>query len=109
MPIAHLLNLSVEIQRRTRTSDGAGGFVETYAKLATVAARRRPVSVREIEIAGRTGAKVSDVFYFEAGTALGVQDRLVVGPESWEVVGLKHPSAEHHLEVFAERTQKGAS
>lgn len=108
MPIGHLLNQTVEIQRNQRTSDGAGGFADLYVTMVMVPSRRRPATVREASVAGQVRADISDVFYFEAGTSMAVQDRLVLDGESWEVVGVKHPSADHHLEVLAARSQTGA-
>ncbi|ADU50167.1 phage head-tail adaptor [Thermaerobacter marianensis DSM 12885] len=104
----HLLNETVQIQRRTRTSDGQGGWKEGWQDVGTARVRIRPASAREREAGAVTEALLSHVVYALDGADIRRGDRLVrASGETLAVISVRQPSAGHHLEIDAEAVQRG--
>ncbi len=79
-----------EVLRKSRVSDGAGGQVDTYASVATVACNfeRSMVRVREAEYAERIENLAYWDFHFVPGSVdPQPTDRLRVGTRTFEVIG----------------------
>lgn len=78
----------VVIQRYTFTSDGQGGFYETWNNVGTVAGRIYPQRTQGLEAAGG-GQLISEARWwatFPNGTDVVAQDRLSYNSRTWEVV-----------------------
>jgi head-tail adaptor len=109
-----LLNVTATIQRKTRTSDGAGGWSEAYQTIGTEPARIRPASDQETTLAAQREAILTHVAYFALGVDVARDDRvLYVAPNSevltLTVRGVREPSQPHHLQVDCEEVQHGQS
>jgi head-tail adaptor len=102
---ATLLNHTMTVYRRDRTSDGQGGWAISYAMLGTVKGRIRPASSAERETAALEEREISHVLYVKAVEDIerGDQVELAVGdggPLVVDVMGIRQPSrAGHHLEI----------
>jgi SPP1 family predicted phage head-tail adaptor len=100
MSIRSLFNNTFTIERRTRTSDGQGGFTIGYTSLGTTEGRIRPASDREREIAAQEGREITHVLYVDADTDIARGDRVTTDDLIVEVLGVREPSqAGYHLEV----------
>ena len=98
--IESLFNNTFTLERRTRTSDGMGGFTIGYSSQGTVSGRIRPASGREREVAAQEGRVISHVLYVDAATDIARGDRVTVDDLVVAVLGVREPSkAGHHLEV----------
>lgn len=75
------------IQRRSDTSDGMGGYTESWAAIGTVTARIMPVSPTQREFV--TGSQITSVakwYITVPGTAtVRADDRIVIGSRVYEV------------------------
>lgn len=108
--IESLFNNTFTIERRTRTSDGKGGFTIGYLSQGTVSGRIRPASGREREVAAQEGRDISHVLYVAADEDIARGDRVSVGDLVVEVQGVREPSqAGHHLEIDCWERQKEVS
>jgi SPP1 family predicted phage head-tail adaptor len=107
MSILSLFNNTFTIERRTRTSDGQGGFTIGYSSQGSVSGRVRPASGREREVAAQEGREISHVLYTAADEDVARGDRVTCGDLILEVLGVREPSkAGHHLEVDCVEQQK---
>ena len=79
---------SAQVQRKTLTSDGAGGFTELWTTAATVACRVSPSgrSPEERAIAERLSSTSIWTLTVPALTDVQPADRIVVGSRTFEVV-----------------------
>jgi hypothetical protein len=77
------------VLRIQSVSDGAGGFVDTWAMVATYACNFNRLNVRPREI--ESSVRIQDLTYwnfsFVPGLDIRVTDRLQVGTRSFEIVG----------------------
>lgn len=106
--LAGLLNETVALERVSRTSDGQGGWLESWQQVGTQRARVRPASAREREAGAVTEALVTHVVYLPPGADVRRGDRIRrANGEELTVVAVRRPSAGHHLEVDAEAIQHG--
>ncbi len=85
-----------QVQRRTLTSDGAGGYTESWNTVATVACRVAPSgqSPQERVIAERLTATSVWTITLPAETDVRPADRLLVGTRTFEVAGVLARSEE---------------
>lgn len=78
----HALIGRCDIQRRTRTTDGAGGFTASYATVySNVKCRISPVRndfQQERVIAERLGASTSWILSLPVGTDIKLNDRVII-------------------------------
>lgn len=95
-----LLNNSFVISRRTRVSDGQGGWIMGYAELGTVDGRLRPASSQEREAAAVQERRISHVLYVVESTDIARGDLVEGDGVAVDVVAVREPSrADHHLEI----------
>lgn len=81
------MNESATVSRPTRTSDGMGGYTETWATAATLACRRvSTLSQVEQRIAERMAIVRPWIVQVAALSDVRETDRLVVGSDTLEVV-----------------------
>ena len=105
--LAPLFNNFFSVNRRLRTSDGAGGFLVSYSLLGYVDGRIRPASTSERQVARSEERLISHVLYTAAAEDIERGDRVDCGPLSVEVMGIREPSlAGHHLEIDAWEIQQ---
>ena len=71
-------------QRKTRTSDGQGGWIESYGDLSTVRGNLREASAREREAARRIETEITHVLEVDHHVRIVPKDRFVtvVGGQS---------------------------
>jgi len=84
---------NAQVQRALRTSDGAGGFAETWTTIATVPCRVAPSGLTPTEqvIAERVRSRAVWTLTLPAGTDVTTADRVIVGTRTYEVVGMLTP------------------
>lgn len=102
------LNTSLEVQRPTLRSDGAGGSSEEMVVVATVAGRVRPLTPREMASAARLDVQFDHIAYLEASADVARGDYLrhATAGTRWRVVAVGDPSlAAHHLEARCVRVE----
>ena len=105
-----LLTHLATIERRRRTPDGQGGWVIDYVPVGTVAARIRPTSGAEREVALAEGRDVMHVLYACYGANIRRGDRVTVRGLVVEVEAVREPSlAGEHIEVDCLERQVEAS
>jgi head-tail adaptor len=87
---------TAQVQRRTLTPDGAGGFTESWSTVATVACRLSPAgrSPEERVIAERLTATSTWTLTVPALTDVQTADRVVVGSRTFEVAAALARSSE---------------
>ncbi len=77
----------VIVKRSTQTGDGAGGFAEAWATIATTMGRIAPGGSRDVQLlAGRLNDKAAWRITILCGTDVAEADRLEVGSRSFEIV-----------------------
>jgi len=105
-----LLNHTAAIERRRRTPDGQGGWAVDYVPVGTAAARIRPASSAEREVALAEGRDVTHVLYARYGADIQRGDRVTVRGLVVEVEAVREPSlAGEHIEVDCLERQVEAS
>ena len=76
------------VSRVTRTSDGAGGYTEAWATVATVPCRIASTGGAEAAIAAKLTATTTATVTLPALTDVAPADRLVVGSRTFEVLAV---------------------
>jgi head-tail adaptor len=95
-----LLNNAGTVYRRTRTSDGQGGWEIDYALHITIQGRIRPAGNTERDVAMLENRRVTHVLYVVAGTDIQRGDRVYIGDLVVDVEAIREPSlANEHLEI----------
>lgn len=80
------------IQSGTLTSDGGGGYTDSFAAAGTVPCRVAPmISMNESEIGERISADADWMITLPAGTSVSSDDRLVTDGGTFTVVGVRGP------------------
>lgn len=102
-----LLNNVFTVERRTRTSDGQGGWTLGYSTVSTdVEGRIRPTHSTERELAAAEGRDVSHVLYVRASEDIERGDRVSCGDLVVDVLGIREPSlANEHWEIDCQERQ----
>src|SRR5687768_17005644 len=94
----------VEVLRRSETKqpDGEGGFTYPTVVAAIYSGRRRTMSARELEIAGRMTENVDAVITLPHDAEIRGSDTLRVGGKSYRVSGVmeKSPALSARLDVM---------
>ena len=107
MVFASLLNHVFTVTRRTRTSDGQGGFTIGYSSVGTVNGRMRPASSNEKEVAAAMQRNISHVLYVEVDADIERGDRVTFDGLTVDVLAIREPSLMgHHLEIDCLEVQK---
>jgi head-tail adaptor len=99
---------TVLIQRKTLTSDSAGGQTAVWSTVATVAGRVSPSQFPPWEklFADRVGSHSNWTVTVPAGTDVRTEDRLLAGTRTLEVIEVRAPrSWEMARVVFAAEIQ----
>jgi len=97
---ASLLNNLFTVERRTRASDGQGGWTIGYAALDALLGRMRPASSSEREQALQQQRELTHVLYCDAIADVARGDRVTGDGATWDVLGVREPSrADHHYEI----------
>jgi SPP1 family predicted phage head-tail adaptor len=89
--IGHLLNIDVEVNRRTVTRDGLGGSIETFAKVATERVRLQPMKASEANAYLKEGVTVTHRAFFNHGADVQSRDRLAAFGKSFIVRSVTNP------------------
>lgn len=87
------------IQHRALTSDGAGGWTDSWTDTTTVC-RVAPVGADEAVLAGQQRIKADWKITLPAGTVVVDSDRLAVGGRAFEVVGVLGPETRETARVI---------
>ncbi|MBX6770879.1 MAG: head-tail adaptor protein [Chloroflexi bacterium] len=84
---------TAQVQRVARTSDGMGGFTESWSTVTTVACRVSPSgnTTAEQVVAERVQDRVLWTLTLPAQMDVTAADRIVVGSRTFEVVGVLAP------------------
>ncbi|MFD3666964.1 phage head closure protein [Streptomyces sp. NPDC058672] len=78
--------------RASRTSDGLGGWVETWAQVSTVRARISQPSAAERVIADQSGSTLTHVVYLRADAPVRRGDELRQAARTFKVLAVFEPS-----------------
>jgi SPP1 family predicted phage head-tail adaptor len=102
-----LLNREFEHYRKTRTTDGYGGWEEVFVQLPNFRGRLRPVEGKEQEWAESQIRQLMYVLYTEANLDIRRGDKILIDDHELEVMLVREPSqAGHHLEIDCKEIQK---
>lgn len=112
--IAHLLNVEIEVWRRTTTPDGSGGGTEAWESQGTYPARVSPIEriTPDLVVAGAEAMRRMRVVYLDDADA-DVQrgDRVVLstdaGPRTMNVEAWDSPSIPIYRRLEVEEVQAG--
>lgn len=85
------LNKRVGLQQLTQTPDGAGGFTEEWATIATLWAEVAPVSAFERLQADQLRAGVSHRVTIRHRAGVTAKHRLQLGARTFQVQGVRNP------------------
>ena len=101
MSFRSLLNSTVNIQRRTKITDGAGGFTPGWANIATnVPCRIQPMSGGEQTLYRKENTEVTHKLFFETDVTFAEEDRIVFGTKKFDIELVRDiDELSHHLEV----------
>jgi head-tail adaptor len=94
--VARLLSEAVELRRRVRTGDGAGGFTESETTVVVAPARFAPLNEREVRIAEQLKVVAEATVTLPWHVDVQAGDIVVRGSERWEVRGVL-PERTWHL------------
>jgi head-tail adaptor len=111
---AALLNVTVTISRKSRTSDGQGGWTEALVEQDAVPGRVRPVTPGEETVGGQREVQITHVAYFALGVDVQRDDQLVYVAPNGEaktliVRAVREPSQPNHLQIDCEERQHGGT
>ena len=88
------------VARRTRASNGQGGWIESWPVMVSIEGRMRPASATEQVAAQQRQAKISHVLYVAGAADVLRADRVSGESRLWDVIAVREPShAGHHLEI----------
>jgi len=93
---AGLLSETVELRRRVKTGDGAGGFGESETTVVVAPARFTPLSERDVRIADQLKVVAEATVTLPWHVDVRAGDVVVRGSERWEVRGVL-PERTWHL------------
>jgi SPP1 family predicted phage head-tail adaptor len=98
--VTNLLNKTASIFRKVRTSDGQGGFVESYESQGSCLVRVSPNTGSESEVASLENRQVGYKVYALTTVDIERGDKLIIGDLSLEVLSVVEPSLmAHHYEI----------
>ncbi|MGW6895777.1 phage head closure protein [Streptomyces sp. NPDC054919] len=87
-----MLNVSAEVWRTTKVSDGMGGWVNTTVKVATVRARFSQPSAAERTTADQATVRLTHVVFLASGANVLRGDELRAGVRKLTVLAVFEPS-----------------
>lgn len=99
------------VERRTRTSDGAGGFPETWTAAGSVVGSLQPAGAAETNHGDQGLAEHRWVFYCDPDTVIVRDDRLTIGGDRYHVLSVARwvgATVVDHAAVQLEQLQRGA-
>lgn len=98
---------SYPVHRKQRTSDGQGGWSETFVYSHSIMGRLRPSSAMDRENADKEQGLISHVLMVPQGTDLQRGDKVIIGRKSIEVLTVTATSNNHHLSANCEEELNG--
>ncbi len=105
MSFRSLMNKKMNVRRRTRTTDGAGGFTYAYSNVYTsIPCRIQPMSGREQAIYGMEDKSIPTHNIFTLGKYTGIttDTEITVGSRIFDVTMVRNiDEMGHHLEIEA--------
>lgn len=90
--VSHLLNSSAELWRYSRASDGMGGWVQTWVKVADVRARFSQPSARDRVLADQSQSRLTHVVYLNDTQDVRREDELRRNGVMFKVLAVFEPS-----------------
>lgn len=93
--IEHLLNSTVDIQRRTVARDALGGMTESFATIATADTRMQVLTAKETNDYSREGETITHRAYFSFGTDIAARDRILFDGKTYIVRTVENPDYEN--------------
>jgi len=98
-----LMPETVYVQRLTRTSDGAGGWSESWQTIATTKGRIAAKSGNENELGGKTTAITTYLITLPSNTELEDDDRLQINGEQYQITAPLNRSEKTALQVICKK------
>jgi SPP1 family predicted phage head-tail adaptor len=98
-----LMPETVYVQRLTRTSDGAGGWSESWQTIATTKGRIAAKSGDENELGGKTTTITTYLITLPANTELTNTDRLQINGQQYQIITPLDRSEKTALQVICEK------
>ncbi len=98
-----LMPETVYVQRLTRTSDGAGGWSESWQTIATTKGRIAAKSGDENELGGKTTAITTYLITLPSDTELTNTDRLQINGQQYQITTILDRSEKTALQVICEK------
>lgn len=106
--INNFFNKAYVIKRSSLTTDGVGGFTETYVDQATVYGMMSRNRGNERIRAGAKEAIVTHTFYCDYNADVKCNDNITNGGQTWNVIAIYEPgNQDHHIECLCEETLEG--
>ena len=101
MSFSNLMNSKVNVTRPTRTTDGVGGWTESFATVYTgMPCRIQPMSGREQAIYGAEKVVSTHKIFCDASYVIYERDKVVYGNRSFDVQLVRDiDTMGHHLEL----------
>ena len=96
---------TVEIRRKSRVSDGEGGYTSTWATVETTTGRYQTAGARELEIASHLANAVEGTITLPFGTDVQETDQLIRAGITYNVSGILSSSdaLSAHVRVLVRR------
>ena len=101
------LMTSYPVHRKQRTSDGQGGWSETFIYSHSIMGRIRPASAMDRMNADKEDGLISHVLLVPEGTDLKRGDKVIIGRKSVEILTVTATSSNHHLSANCEENHNG--
>lgn len=109
MSVASLLNTTVDITRRTSTSDGRGGQTATWSTVGTIPARvSQPTSTTDVLLGDQDVMHIVGIVYLEPGADVRRNDRIAHDGRVLEVRDVIEPSVGVYLRATCRDIQAGS-
>lgn len=108
MGISSRLTTTAAHTRIARSSNGRGGFTQSWSSQGNVSCRISMKSSSERSVANREEGIGTYKVFILSSEDIQVHDRLTVGSLVYEILGISRPSRGDHLELDAELIEEGS-
>jgi len=97
------------VSRQTRTTDGQGGWAQSWEAVAEVSGRLRPLTASERLVAQQRQAQITHVLYTTTDSGIERGDLVTGAGKTVEVIAVREPShMGRHYEIDCRETQTAA-
>lgn len=106
--LTHLFIHELVHKRKSRVSNGRGGFTETLETIATIQGRVTPSRKREADVGSKKKARLTHLVYLEPGSDIRINDEIYFGDRRFRALVISViPSIAVYYQVLVEEVQSG--